>query len=204
MIDDTYEIRFSGDVVDAADVELVKTRMAALFKVDRHKIERLFSGRTIVLKRGLDAETAIKYRAALHKIGAVAQLVTSASEPQSGTASAPTASVQPPTDPQMTLAEPGALLAEPRSQPAADIDIEAISMAEVGIDLIDHEEIPEPEIDISPLSMAPVGSDLADPAPRREPEIDISELTAAPPGERLSEAAKPAAPDIDISGLDAE
>ncbi len=70
----TYDLIFSGEIDDSVGEEKVRQNVAALFKASPAQVEKLFSGKTVVLKNGLDEATAKKYQAALKKAGAVCQL----------------------------------------------------------------------------------------------------------------------------------
>ncbi|MBF0218408.1 MAG: hypothetical protein HQL49_02600 [Gammaproteobacteria bacterium] len=69
-----YAVIFAGDIIPGAQLEKVKQGVAALFKTDSGKVEHLFSGEEIVLKRGLESAVAEKYLAALERVGAKASI----------------------------------------------------------------------------------------------------------------------------------
>jgi uncharacterized protein YdgA (DUF945 family) len=69
-----YEVAFSGQIQEGAELKVVKARMARMFKADAATIEKLFSGRRIVIKKNLSAEAADKYSIALTNAGAVCDL----------------------------------------------------------------------------------------------------------------------------------
>ena len=75
MTDQTYQVVFRGQIAPDASVETVKANLAKLFKTDETKIERLFTGREVVLKKGLGQEEGDRYRALLAKAGALCDLV---------------------------------------------------------------------------------------------------------------------------------
>ncbi|CAM3507055.1 hypothetical protein [Parendozoicomonas haliclonae] len=65
-----YKLVFSGDIDDDISPELARENVSRLLKVpDQRKIELLFSGKTVVIKKGLDARQAEKYRRALSEAG---------------------------------------------------------------------------------------------------------------------------------------
>ena len=66
-----YDIYFAGKIVEGFDVSAVRENIARLFKADEKTLEKLFSGKPQAIKRGVDKQTAIKYKAALEKAGAV-------------------------------------------------------------------------------------------------------------------------------------
>lgn len=65
-----YEIAFAGQVVPGAPLEQVKANLARLFQADEQRIALLFSGRRVVIKSGLDAAGAEKYRTTMERAGA--------------------------------------------------------------------------------------------------------------------------------------
>lgn len=70
-----YSIVFSGEIADAASLAQVRENFAKLFRLaDDAKLDRLFSGQPAVLKKGLNATEAEKYRQALLKAGAVCEI----------------------------------------------------------------------------------------------------------------------------------
>ncbi len=75
MTDQTYQVVFRGQIAPDASIETVKANLAKLFKTDEAKIDRLFAGREVVLKKGLGQEEGDRYRALLAKAGALCDLV---------------------------------------------------------------------------------------------------------------------------------
>ena len=75
MTDQTYQVVFRGQIAPNASLETVKANLAKLFKTDETKIDRLFAGREVVLKKGLGQEEGDRYRALLAKAGALCDLV---------------------------------------------------------------------------------------------------------------------------------
>ncbi|MGH1470920.1 MAG: hypothetical protein ACRBCS_06980 [Cellvibrionaceae bacterium] len=70
MAESKYDIIFRGDVVAGANIVDVKQRLAQLFKIDLAKVDALFTGRAVPLKRNVDLQTAEKYKTILLKAGA--------------------------------------------------------------------------------------------------------------------------------------
>src|SRR5690606_27763711 len=83
-----FDIIFRGDIVLGHQLAEVKLRLQQLFKVDAAKVDALFTGRPVPLKRKLDEATANKYRAALLKAGAQVAICPSNNNP-ANTASKP-------------------------------------------------------------------------------------------------------------------
>lgn len=65
-----YKIVFDGQLMPEASLETVKTNLARLFKSDLARIDSLFSGAPVALKRDLGESEAEQYLTALQKAGA--------------------------------------------------------------------------------------------------------------------------------------
>ena len=72
-----YSAIFRGKITEGQDIEKVKKNLAELFKVNSEKIERLFSGNPVTIKKNMDHTTAMKYKAAMEKAGALCSIVPS-------------------------------------------------------------------------------------------------------------------------------
>ena len=75
MADQQYQVVFRGEIAPDARIEEVKANLAKLFKTDDARIERLFSGKAIVLKKDLRQEDGERYRILLNKAGALCEVV---------------------------------------------------------------------------------------------------------------------------------
>lgn len=69
-----FEVIFQGKVIEGADEQEVRANVGRMFKADEAKLNALFSGKTVVIKGGLDEATAQKYLAAMNKAGAQAEI----------------------------------------------------------------------------------------------------------------------------------
>ncbi|MCP4768942.1 MAG: YdgA family protein [Gammaproteobacteria bacterium] len=74
MNESLYEVAFSGQIQEGAELDAVKARIAKMFKANEATMAKLFSGRRIVIKRNLSAEAADKYSMAFTKVGAICEL----------------------------------------------------------------------------------------------------------------------------------
>ncbi|WPC04657.1 DUF805 domain-containing protein [Pseudomonas benzenivorans] len=68
-----FKIVFDGELMPEMALETAKDNLARLFKSDRTRINSLFSGSTIAIKRNLQESEADQYLAALHRAGARAR-----------------------------------------------------------------------------------------------------------------------------------
>jgi hypothetical protein len=100
----TYKVVFEGEILPGSNGEDVKRQLATAFGIDAPTLDRLFAGRPVVIKRGIDRETAMKYKNAFAKAGAVCR-IEPVGEPAGST---PPADVEPPTTPPRTQPEPSA------------------------------------------------------------------------------------------------
>lgn len=70
-MDERYDVYFTGQVLDDQDPKQVRAQLGKLFNADQATLDRLFSGKPSVIKRGCDRATAQKYKSAMEKAGAV-------------------------------------------------------------------------------------------------------------------------------------
>ena len=70
-----YSVIFNGEVSSEHHVKTVKKRLASFFKGDEKKIEQLFSGKLIIIKKDTDFQAACKYMKVFRKAGAICRVV---------------------------------------------------------------------------------------------------------------------------------
>lgn len=109
-----FKIVFDGQLIPDMALETAKGNLAQLFKSDAARIDALFSGNPIAIKRNLAEDEADKYLAALHRAGAHARkepeqsaslsLVDSPDHPSPAVAETATT---PPADTDMTCPKCG-------------------------------------------------------------------------------------------------
>jgi len=193
MSDQLFEVAFSGQISEGANLDEVKARVGKIFNADDAKLAQLFSGKRIVIKKNIDQATAAKYQTALNRAGAeceVSSLSGAAPAAQAETTAATVAPAQSAVASTASAAEYEASYdGEAESPPQTDplgitgdqIEDLAVSIAPVGSELQDSYTEPEaPQIDITGLDIAPVGSDLG--STRKDPEPpppDTSGITLA-------------------------
>jgi len=165
-----YEISFSGELVPGARLEQVEANLTRLFQADAQRIAMLFSGRRIVIKQDLDHASVEKYRQAMARAGAIAEVRPMPVEVEEielapPPAEAPPAAAQQSIDASSNPA-PGPLKVAPRDEyMAAFADVEApdFGISPVGSDLQDaRAPVQPPAVDLSQFSLAPVGSDMSE------------------------------------------
>jgi hypothetical protein len=171
-----YDIYLTGKLAEGLGRDAAAERLAQLFKSNPATMSGLLTGKPQLLKRGVDKDTAQKYREALQRIG-----VEAASKPQ---ALAAPAAETPPLQPAAKPA-PVASPSSPAPVAAAPVD-SGLSLAPAGSDVLDPSErrpIEAATIELGHLSMAEVGAPL-DEIPRNPgapvaPDLGHLSLSAA-------------------------
>jgi hypothetical protein len=173
MADKLFDIAFSGQIVDGADLQSVKQKIGKIFKADETRLAQMFSGRRVLIKRQTDEITMIKYRGAFQKAGAVCEIVDLSVETTSTQSATPQPVSKSTESPQNNDAEyiskypesdevPQALLSTPLDVSAENIKDLVTDIAPVGSSMqYQIENIDEPVIDISGIGIEPVGSDIS-------------------------------------------
>lgn len=179
----SYDIFFSGKILDGVDPAEVKRNLAKIFGMESEQLELLFAGNPVKVKGGVDQETAIKYRVAFRNAGALVDIQTTGSTAGAKKTAPATSSTQGAASGGMTLLPPntGSLIdCAPKIEPAPVPDTSRLSLATPGT-LLDETPPPEAEpIDTSYLELAPANSgSLEEYQIRKEPAPlpDISQLS---------------------------
>tara|TARA_R110000772_G_scaffold141114_7_gene250522 strand:+ start:21290 stop:22081 length:792 start_codon:yes stop_codon:yes gene_type:complete len=201
-MDIRYDVMFAGELLDGQDEATVRRNLGRLFKAGDQTLDKLFSGKPQLLKRGCDADVARKYREAIEGAGGKPIIRQVSQDTPSGLTLAPPGSdvlrpeeraVKPsavPSPPSLDVAEVGARLAAPSAPPPPPPDTSHLTLGEVGdtIPTLEHNTAAAPIPD-SGLSLAAPGSDLLEgtsrPAAR---EVDVSGISLAPPGADVLES----------------
>ncbi len=218
MNQEKYDLVFSGQLVPNFELAQVKKNVQALFRVDDAKIQILFSGKAITLKKGLDLDVASKYRVAMKKAGARIDLILRPEEKAEPNTAGPSGSgVSSQAAAEATKSESAggistSLGAQPvtASEPRSTIEAPDFGVAAVGDDLLldtEKADVTAVEVDISQLSVAPQEGNLVDASELfhlDDVEVTIPDLDVAPVGSDVlteEERKKVDAVEVDISGL---
>lgn len=222
-MDPLYDVCFAGEILQGQDLDTVKLKFAKLFKADDATVDKLFSGKTQLLKRGCDRETALKYKKAVEQAGAKPVIRTSAPA-TTAQSPEPTAPAPAPAAPKLTAAERIALLAAapdisstapeaPRIMEDAaaatqtDEAAAAFDLAPLGADVLRPEERSAQttsNIETSSIELMSVGVDLSEATVDTSEAPDVSHLTMGEVGEdipTLKQTHDIVAPDISAIAL---
>jgi hypothetical protein len=224
---DTYRLVFRGEVLEGQHKAVVKERLGVVLKIDGERLDALFTGKAVTVRRSADADTAARFQVAFKRAGARLRVVPIDTPPAPDALAADAASVPglnlapagtllhetsaapapaPVDTSRLTLAAPGSDLSDPRPdvEPVV-LDLSHLTVAELGVDL--HDEMPELDAAVvaTPTwGIAKVGATLAPAKPPVEPKLDIDAINfdVAPPGTRLAEEDdEPSPPAPDTSHL---
>lgn len=69
MADARYDLVFEGELLEGFDPQQVRARFSEIFKVSEDKLERVFAGTRVVLRRKLSQEHARRFHDILSKLG---------------------------------------------------------------------------------------------------------------------------------------
>lgn len=188
MAEGEYQVVFRGELVGDRPEETVRQQLAALFKMPAGKVEALFSGKPVVVKRNLDEATARKFEAAFRKAGAVCELrgpQGAASGETTAAAPQPAPAAREPAEPASGKRRGSMVAAGDPNQTLLDVEVpaslEGLEVDESDAPLAPPDATPAPEIDTSELGVADNGGDLSEHKPQSPPDIDISGLSLEDP-----------------------
>ena len=182
MADELFNIVFQGKIQPDSELVQVKEQLGRLFNVGDDKLDVMFSGKAVVIKKSADRATAQKFLQAMKKAGAIANAVT-----LDGKAvdllNSEQAESAPPQQPEPTPA------AEPETSSS-----EGLTLAAPGEQIIPTQEFVEGSFNTEGMTMAPPGSDVTDPEPPPPPfQAKVDDLDMAEAGEQILDPNTPVA-----------
>lgn len=200
---ETYHVYFSGQLMKDRDPAEVRKKIGRMFKLEGAKLERLFSGEPVAIKKNVDMEQAVKYRVAFREAGGLVDI-----RPATATVTpAPAMEAAAKTDAQQGLS-----LSAPNSYDLSDCaprvtaselpDISGLNLDRPGVTL---DTSPEPEplvIDTDDWDLDRPGVTLDESAPPPEPAIDTSELTLDPANQGSLEAYQTPVTPVPLPNID--
>jgi hypothetical protein len=195
---DGYNIYFDGEILEGEELATVRQRVAALFNAREATLDKLFSGKTQLIKRHCSREEAERYEKAMHRAGARVRLVAvQESAAAEGPAAATPSAKKPAQDgSQITLAPPGTDVLradERRTQSAPTLDLSGYSLSPSGERLGPVTPPPPPPPDTGDLRAEDIGEGLPTlQRPPPPPAPDTSRLSLAEREAGLQEDAGPA------------
>jgi hypothetical protein len=199
-MDDRYRLVFRGEVLEGQHAAVVKQKLGQALKVAGERLDALFAGTPVVIRKDVGTEEAARYQAAFRKAGARLRVM-----PIDGAESRPetTAASRASTTATLTVAPAGELLTPARRRtnvPSPAIDTSHLSLAAVGA-VLGIESVPAPAVEPPEWELADPGDWLSD-EPVPAPTIDAPDWSVAAAGERLIDAQPPVKTAIDLERVD--
>lgn len=183
---ESFRLVFRGEVLAGQHQAVVKARLGALLKIDGARLDALFTGKAVTLRKAADGATAERFASAFKRAGARLRVVPiDTPEP----APEPTSEDAPPAG--FALAERGTRLEDPRATEVAAVDTAHLSLAAPGSRMSDEPTGNVPSApDVSHLTIAAVGADIGPRQPPVAAPVDVDEIDfeVAPPGTRMADA----------------
>jgi hypothetical protein len=196
---DTYRLVFRGEVLEGQHKAIVKQRLGVVLKIDGERLDALFTGKAVTVRKSADADTAAKFQVAFKRAGARLRVVEIDPQPAPDVPAVPAATV-----PGLNLAPAGTLLHDTSTTPApAPVDTSHLTLASPGTDLADpRPDVATAVLDLSHLTVAELGTDLHDEVP--EPDVIVATPTwgIAKVGAMLAPAKRPVEPRLDVDAID--
>ncbi len=211
-----YVVAFNGQLAEGKSLDVVKQGVAQLFKVDVTKIEHLFKGQWVPIKKGIDQLTAEKYQRALAKMGAICQVVSASQFAEMKAAPAATGRSTAPDEKAATAPSEKPAFAYTTSTASTDTELERsiVKEAPTGLGELegiaveaswDHleesDETPPPQVDLSGVVLAERGTDLVEHQNIPDLDVDTSELSLDALGVDMAEHQEVAELKVDTSAM---
>ncbi len=204
-MDGKFRLIFRGEVLEGQHRAVVKRRLAEALKLDAARVEKLFSGKPVVLKRSADKETAARYQRLFKEAGGRLRVLEE--EPAGEKAAGTGASGSPGAGPEggktrQAQAQAAQERAVDPGRPAANPAIDAPDFA------VQTTYFPEPaeparEIHAPDFGLAEVGAPLAEDAPPAPAMVVEVDFELAEPGVDLLDS-RPVTPAVALGPLDFE
>lgn len=151
---ETYSVVLTGKLLNDETLDNVKNNVGAAFKLSAAQLDKLFSGKPVALKRGLDKKQAVRLSTRLQQLGAHAVIKAVAAKPAKPE---PVAKPSVPfTDIVASMPEPGSEM--PEAKPAVEVKPEPVAK-------------PEPIVEPVAADPKPVVEESVVAEPAAEPQV---------------------------------
>lgn len=206
MPDERFDVYFSGQLLAGQDPAITRERVRQLFKATDAQLARLFSGQPVAVKKGVDLDTASRYRLAFRQAGALVDIQASeVSGVPSSSGEVATAGGDGEAPWTLAAAHSGSLESYAVRPPPAPLpDIGGLDLARAGALLDERPPLPEVSIETGDMDLVAGDWSLEDcqPTVTPPPPPDLTGISLEQPGAVLDRSPPPPpAPSPDISGL---
>ena len=144
-----YRLVFSAEVLSGQHPAVVKKRLQAVLKLDDGRMEALFSGKPVVVKKATDEATAVRYQTAFEKAGARLRVL-------------PTGSDAAPDAGSLSVLPPGADVLAPHERtvpPPVEVDTSHLSV-QGAVFHVDEPQVEPAAPEVDHLTLAELGAQL--------------------------------------------
>ncbi len=191
------DVFFRGDLVAGQKVTEVRERLQKLFKANDEQMQRMFSGRPVAIRRGIDPVAAKQYQETMNNAGALVELrpvaiaddvvgQPIAEEPVTGQSAGAQTKASPPSETPQQASQQA--LEQNHGQSVVkgkgEIVESEFTIAPVGADMLREEDrvsVEVTEVDISALAVEELEGDILQDSEKKHVapvEIDTSHLSA--------------------------
>lgn len=193
-----FQLIFRGECQPGTDIETARNNARTLFKASVEQVDRMFSGRPVVIRNRLEQDQAEKYRTVLARHGMIAYVEPMAeAASEGGPASAPAPASETASQPQPASPPSPSTTPRPERPVAAD---GSVPTPEPGDRLPVAGERVDDVLAGSGLSLDPTGTRLSEERHEAAPMFEhLDDWTIAPPGTDLGverESPPPMVPDV--------
>ena len=194
MSEQLFDIYFRGEILDGFTVSQCHQNIAQLFKASPEKVQLLFSGKVVALKKGLDKPTALKFQQALKNAGVKIYIKQAQAD---ASAQADTSAQAAPQAPQARTAPQESPVVAKENPTTTNHDADdSLILLPPGSDVLtedEREHIEIPDIDTSNIHLSSAFDAPAE-TPKPAPAApDVSHITAAAVGADILEGVEKAA-----------
>lgn len=208
---DTYKLVFRGEVLEGQHPAVVRKRLGESGSFDDAQLDKLFSGRPVVVKRAADTAVAARIQTVFRKAGARLRVLPvdtdgSAAAPPPVAESPARADNAPAGATALELLPPGSDLlraSERRQQVPREVDTSSLSLQGATFTVADPAPAPQGP-DLSHLTVAEAGADLGGGSAAPVEPVPVPGFDVAEPGADLGQHAVQVEPAFDWSELDFE
>ena len=192
---DQFRLVYAGEIKQGQHAAVVKKRLGALLKLDGERMDVLFSGRSVVVRKVADKATAARYQTAFDKAGARLRVLV--------VEDAGTASPGPAEGDMQVLPVGSELLSEDERAAPVEAHVNTSHLTMQGAEFVapePREEVASPNVDH--LSMAEAGARIGESAAgvvvrEIDADFDLAEV-----GALMGDAAEEVAAALDIDKVD--
>jgi len=207
-----YRLVFRGELLEGQQKAVVMQRLGATLKVDGERLDAMFTGKAVVIRKDADTDTAARFQIAFKRAGARLRVLPVASEAEtsptdpprdaSAVSRAPVESAATDEQSGLRLAPVGALLIDPSPPPPlAAVDTSRLTLASPGALLSTPADVAAVAPDVSHLTIAAPGSTLAEPNTEPRPTVHAPSWKIAQAGALLARRAPDVEPPVDVDAL---